>query len=50
MVGLLLILAAVCFLISASRRFGKVPWLEIGWILITVALLIALTGGVVDLD
>lgn len=47
---LLLALAAVCFVLSASRRFGKVPWLDIGLVLLAVALIFAFGGMHIDLD
>lgn len=51
MTSLLLAAAAICFTISASRRFGSVPWIDIGLVLLTVALIFALPGGVrVDVD
>ncbi len=52
MVGLFLILAAICFAISATRRGGRVPWLDIGLILLTAALFFALVapGVVLDVD
>ncbi len=50
MTGLFLILAGICFVISATRRFGKVPWLDMGLVLLTVALFFALVPTGVDLD
>lgn len=50
MTALFLILAAVCFLLSASRRLGKVPWLDLGLVLLAVALLFAFVAPGVELD
>ncbi len=47
---LFFVLAAVCFAISATRRGGRVPWLDIGLILLTVALFFALVAPSVVLD
>ncbi len=50
MVAVFLVLAAICFVISATRRFGAVPWLDIGLVLLAVALFFALVPTGVDLD
>ncbi len=52
MAGLFLILAAICFAVSATRRGGKVPWLDIGLVLLTVGLFFAVAapGVVLDVD
>ncbi len=50
MVGLFFILAAVCFGISATRRLGKVPWVDVGLILLAVGLFFAVAAPGVDLD
>jgi hypothetical protein len=47
---LLLILAAVCFGLSATRKFGRVPWLDLGLVLVAVALVFWLPDARVDLD
>lgn len=51
MVGPFLIAAAICFGVSATRRAAKVPWTDIGLILLTVALIFALATPVrIDVD
>ncbi len=50
MTVLFLVLAAVCFAVSATGRGAKVPWHDIGCILLTVALIFAFSGVAVDLD
>ncbi len=52
MTVLFLVLAAVCFAVSATRRAGSVPWHDIGMILPTVAFIfwIAAPGLEIDAD
>ncbi len=50
MIVLFMVLAAVCFVISATRKAGQVPWSDLGMILLTVALIFAFSGVAVDLD
>jgi hypothetical protein len=49
--GLFFILAGFCFGISATRKVDKVPWVDIGLVLLTVGLFFAVVApGGVDLD
>lgn len=50
MPGLFLVLAAVCFGISATRKVGRVPWVDVGLVLLTVGLFFAVVAPGVDLD
>ncbi len=50
MTVLFLVLAAVCFAVSATRRAGSVPWHDVGMILLTVAFIFAFSGVAADLD
>ncbi len=50
MPGLFLVLAAVCFGISVVGKAGKVPWVGIGLVLLTVGPFFAVAGPGVDLD
>jgi hypothetical protein len=47
---LFLVLAAVCFAVSATRKAGVVPWHDIGMILLTVAFIFWIAAPGVDLD
>ncbi len=50
MTVLFLVLAAVCFAVSATRKATVVPWQDLGLILLTVAFIFAFSGVAVDLD
>lgn len=50
MTVLLLILAAVCFAVSATRKAAKVPWLDLGLVLLAVAFVFWISAPGVDLD
>ncbi len=50
MPGLFLALAAICFGISATRKVDRVPWVDIGLVLLTVGLFFAVAAPGVDVD
>ncbi len=50
MIVLFFVLAAVCFVISATGKANKVPWHDLGMILLTVAFIFWVAAPGVDLD